>query len=113
MASSKSRGKLRVTAGAGEGREVSAEVADRYAGRPVRDALMGIVENEIRDPELRRMLLGPRLALEMYGGGEEGEELQEAPLSPNENWDRVIRELEKADVEVGISRSHAGGSRRY
>lgn len=108
----KAKGRLRITAGAGEGHEIDAEVASRYSGRPVRDALMGIIQDEVKDPELQQMLAEPRLALELYGGEDDDGEPQEVPLSPTEQWDRVLKELEDADIEVGIARSHAGGGRR-
>jgi len=108
---SRAKGKLRITAGAGEGYEVDPEVAAKHSGQPVRDALLSIIQDEVHDPELRQMLLEPRLALELYGEDEDGQP-QEVPLSPTERWDQVLQKLEKADVEVGIARSHAGGVSR-
>jgi hypothetical protein len=107
----KARGRLRISVGAGEGYEITSEVAARHSGKPIRDALIDIIQDEVHDPELRQILLEPRLALELYGQDEDGEP-QEVPLSPTEQWDRILGQLEKADVEVGIARSHAGGGRR-
>jgi len=104
----KTKGKLRISAGAGEGYEIEGEVAERHAGRSVNDALLEIIGNEIKDPHLLSLLREPQSGLELFGNEADGE-CEESSLKPNEKWDRVLRCLEETDAEVGIVRKHKGG----
>lgn len=104
----KTKGKLRISAGAGEGYEIEGEVAERHAGRTVKDALEEIMVNEIKDPDLLSLFQLPQSGLELFGNEADGE-CEESSLRPNEKWDRVLRCLEEADAEVGIVRTHKGG----
>ncbi len=63
MNSERTKGKLRIFAGAGEGIEIEAEAAERHRGQPMYDAIAALTE---QFPELRAMLNAPRLALEVF-----------------------------------------------
>jgi hypothetical protein len=106
----KTKGKLRISAGAGEGYEISGEVAARYAGNTVKDALSEIIQEDIHDPHLLSMLQEPQSGLELFGNEADGE-CEESPLSLNEKWDRVLKCLEEGCAEVGFVRKHRGGVR--
>lgn len=108
----KTKGTLRISAGAGDGHVVDGEIAARHAGRRVGDALADIIEQHVSDPHLLAMLREPRVALDLYGRDEDGE-TEELPLSPNEEWDRVLESMEQADTQLAVERSHIGGGGRH
>jgi hypothetical protein len=104
----KRKGKLSLVAGVSPIRELDRETAGRFAGQTVETALSRIIEEEVRDPQLRALLDEPRLALELSANDGSGE-LLETPLSPTDSWQRVLDVLESADAELGIARTHEGG----
>ena len=105
----RTKGKLSIVAGLNNSvHEIDGATAERYAGQPVEDALGKILDEHVKDPEVRAMLRAPRVVLELYGQDKHGEPA-EMPLSPRDDWQRVLDVLEEADAELGIARSHEGG----
>jgi len=108
--STRQRGKLSIVAGVNPVHEIDGSTAEQFAGQPVEDALARILDEHVKDPEVRAMLNGPRVVLELFGQNGQGEPT-EMPLSPRDDWQRVLDMLEEADAELGIARSHEGGER--
>jgi hypothetical protein len=105
----RTKGKLAILAGLNDSvHEIDGSATECYAGQPVEDALGKILDEYVKDPEVRAMLRAPRVVLELYGRDGQGEPA-EMPLSPQDDWQRVLDVLQEADAELGIARSHEGG----
>lgn len=103
----KKKGKLRISAGAGEGYEVDSEVVAGFSGR-TGDALQQLIDEHVRDPELRRLLAEPNIVLELSGNDEEGE--FQSALSADSDWQEgVVNGLVEGDRRLGLRRVHQGG----
>jgi hypothetical protein len=100
--------KLRIVPGAGSGYEVDADVARQYHG-PVDQVLRRIIDEHIRDPELRGTLEDPRLAIDQFTQGDGGAQ-HEQPVAPTTDWSRILQQLEQGNVELGVARAHTGGA---
>lgn len=98
---------LRILHGAGQAYEIDCQTAAKYTGT-ARDALERLISEEIKDPALLRTLQDPRVALDQFNDSEGGP--KERPLSPLEDWAHIVSQLQETDIEIGIAKSHAGGT---
>ncbi len=100
--------KLVVCHGAGAPHQVDADVLDGLSGS-VLEVLRQVARDHIRDPELLATLQGDQVDLDLYSD-DDADAAHERPLSASEDWRNVLSELEKSNVEVGVSRHIRGGT---
>jgi len=81
------------------------------------EGYQGTVEGALREaisknvhPGFFETLNSNQIDIELFSAGSEEEQALEKPLSRHEDWSTVLKEAEKCDIELGVSRHARGGS---